>query len=1002
MQSKKLYTLVFGLSLLSSCAFAQESSKLYDQCYVINVQNKESGYSCLSQNTEKQGDTSVVITKKHIEETFSNYNMNVNFASDITYKEDISGKPISVEAIINSFKDKYQYKITFKTPQYAVLTYSKNGEETSEELTSDDRILLPYALKQLYQAKLTDKISYSTLDFNNDFRLVKVNAEKVGSETLLINDQPKELTKYKFFIDSIPNIENYEWIDKDGNVEKYLFSVFDMEHIATQKNKILGLNDPKNDFYKKIAPANLSLSALKDVGQITYKINIPSELDEKDIIIQDERQRIIQGKDNIVYLKVKVDDSIATQKTGSSMNDFLKPNTYINSQSELIKQTTQKIILTEKNPSIIAKKLNKWVALNIANNNYKFNFSNAETTLKNAKGDPMEKALLLASMLRSANIPAQIVIGLSYAEAPKNAFMYDVWVKAYTDKWINLNPVNPEEVFKPTHIALYESDFNSNKDKTKIVSSMLNNLSEFKIEVLNFNSASANTKQVKLTQPQQYDDTNLLSILKNSNDLTKKINLSSNDNASNTSNEIELRERTQTEYFNIGLYNYARADIQSALENFKKASDLVPFNDNFADIGFAYKMASLGLFSKAKSQLHNVGDSKIWKNYIDFMQQMYFPSKMPSEKTELTLAKANALAAYAESPDEAIAILNKNQNMFKETDYAYYVQAKAYMAKKNYAKSIENIEKAVKLSPKTLNYQRERINVYIDAKQYKKAEKYLNELKKNPNVNNKLQKILDEQSFLIKSKLEKKTENINFNLAKLSFSKGDYQKAEELLGKEDFNSSKNALRGDIHYKLNEMDKAQTYYQQALKKNSKNTDALYGLGNIYFSQKKYENALVCYLKALNNNKNSDKIMISIGNTYKYLSKEKLSYEYYSNALELNPQNSDALYNLSLMDANNGEKEKSKTELFTLLSYNPVYTPAWLELAKREIAEENTFNATLFLRPVGHIAPNNYMYYYYLGAIDKINNDYARARENFKKALSINPDFEEAKKELVELN
>ena len=118
-------------------------------------------------------------------------------------------------------------------------------------------------------------------------------------------------------------------------------------------------------------------------------------------------------------------------------------------------------------------------------------------------------------------------------------------------------------------------------------------------------------------------------------------------------------------------------------------------------------------------------------------------------------------------------------------------------------------------------------------------------------------------------------------------------------------------------------------------------------------------------------------------------QKVSQE----ALALNPSNPDTHYLLSRID------EQNKTEhLKQTTSFNPLYINAWLDLAYESIKKHNYAQAKTYLLPVKYIDSNNYKVYYYQGLIEKFERNDEQALAYFKKALSINPNFEPAQNEV----
>ncbi len=66
-----------------------------------------------------------------------------------------------------------------------------------------------------------------------------------------------------------------------------------------------------------------------------------------------------------------------------------------------------------------ATAINKWVAQNLRDKNFKAAFAAAGEVARNLTGDCTEHAVLTAAMCRAVGVPSRVVIGLVYVERPR-------------------------------------------------------------------------------------------------------------------------------------------------------------------------------------------------------------------------------------------------------------------------------------------------------------------------------------------------------------------------------------------------------------------------------------------------------------------------------------------------------------------------------------------------------------------------------------------------------
>jgi len=104
------------------------------------------------------------------------------------------------------------------------------------------------------------------------------------------------------------------------------------------------------------------------------------------------------------------------------------------------------------------------VAEHIDEKDLSVGFATASEVVRTKQGDCSEHAVLLAALLRSADIPARTVSGLVYVErfvGRRDVFGYHMWTQAWLDidgkgaRWVDLDATLPAgRTFDATHIAL--------------------------------------------------------------------------------------------------------------------------------------------------------------------------------------------------------------------------------------------------------------------------------------------------------------------------------------------------------------------------------------------------------------------------------------------------------------------------------------------------------------------------------------------------------------------
>jgi hypothetical protein len=129
---------------------------------------------------------------------------------------------------------------------------------------------------------------------------------------------------------------------------------------------------------------------------------------------------------------------VASGAPDSSLSEFTKATPTLQANHPSIVRLAQKIQGSERDQCTILGLFTKYVFSSLEKRQ-SITFSNALETLKAGFGDCGEHAVLLAALLRSAGIPARVVLGLIY-DSSKKAYAGHAWVMAWTGSWLFADP----------------------------------------------------------------------------------------------------------------------------------------------------------------------------------------------------------------------------------------------------------------------------------------------------------------------------------------------------------------------------------------------------------------------------------------------------------------------------------------------------------------------------------------------------------------------------------
>ncbi|MGN0018279.1 MAG: tetratricopeptide repeat protein [Candidatus Gastranaerophilaceae bacterium] len=457
---------------------------------------------------------------------------------------------------------------------------------------------------------------------------------------------------------------------------------------------------------------------------------------------------------------------------------------------------------------------------------------------------------------------------------------------------------------------------------------------------------------------------------------------------------------SQMEAFNDFLSatdKFKQSNVEVAYEEYKNVLDKVETND-FGYTLMANKLAEYGFFYLSEFATKKMSDKDITSNHVENLKKFFYPNKRLTYKEEIYLAEAYANIMYNDQAKESLDDIIKQSDLLKNYDYANYIAALAAYKSNNLQVARQYINSAVSKNPQNLNYQILQAQIYADGAKPQTALKIVSHIKKEPLTESELQRRVNSIEQYVLYKSAEKDWLKNYHLGYYYFYQSEYSKSiralQNALGKNKGNNAKvNSLMSKVYLAMNEYEKAQDSAQKAIKKNKNLADARMTRGKLNFIKKDYKNALKDFEKAEKDKSVSSDAQVKIAEIYQKQGEEKLAKAMFEKALKTSSTSVEAYYNIAMT-----EPFKQLNYLKKALGINITYTDAWLGLARYEINRDNFSLAQDYLSTVYYLNQNDYRYYYYQGLIYKSHDDIQTAALYFQKCLKLNPNCQEAKKEL----
>jgi hypothetical protein len=404
--------------------------------------------------TERRADPEPMIVTSVFNETrIRRFGAGLSFRTDVEFRERESG-----ELFFAAFKMEgggmSMASEAVLGPDKIVVTSRKAGGEEVRDYPLDEPVIGPYAQTGTLRASgFAPGTEVTFRAFVPDLQRVATSTVRfLGPETIEIHGAPMALHKAIMLQDVLPGIQIQAWVDDRGNI---------VRSVANALGTIETLQTTREEALRAIAPEDLSDLAdtffirtnarfpnPKAVKEAVYKIKgDPADLGALDL--EGRRQTLLERGEGWLRLRVQ---ALPPPNGAEALGpEFSKPSLYLQSDDPMIKRAAEKAIQKAATPYEKAKALERWTYDNVEEKSYGVGFDSAKEVLLSRKGDCTEHSVLLAALLRAADIPSRVVVGITYW---RGGFTYHMWTEAWLDGWTALDATLVGEFVDATHIGL--------------------------------------------------------------------------------------------------------------------------------------------------------------------------------------------------------------------------------------------------------------------------------------------------------------------------------------------------------------------------------------------------------------------------------------------------------------------------------------------------------------------------------------------------------------------
>jgi len=254
----------------------------------------------------------------------------------------------------------------------------------------------------------------------------------------------------------------HTWIDAQGNIIKEE-SPMGLVMIREDEHEARTAGWGKRQDMVEATAVKVKNPFLKD-GLVSLRLSLKNvALDG--FMLQGGRQLVNGDCITISLEQIKKTDTYELPYKHEDMQDFLKPEPFIESDDDGIRQYAATIIGATTDAQSAVRLLCHWVYATLEKRPT-VSIPSARAVLAARQGDCNEHAVLFVALCRAAGIPARICAGLVYM---RGGFYYHAWAEVYLTTWVSIDPTLNQFPADVTHIKFVHGSLEQQTKLLKLI-----------------------------------------------------------------------------------------------------------------------------------------------------------------------------------------------------------------------------------------------------------------------------------------------------------------------------------------------------------------------------------------------------------------------------------------------------------------------------------------------------------------------------------------------------
>ncbi len=471
------------LGLLSSGTLAQPATEPTAQAqttpvhhpdtdrYEIWISGSRSGWSHETVTTE--GDR--ITTRSEMSMTIGRADQALTIRTTSSFVESLRGEPIEMTVSQSLGQVPIDSSYVFDTSEVRITTTQDGKSRETTMPLPEGNWLPPAAAARFLAQRLASgatTITSHTLDPSNGLAIVKTFRKDITPAEIEVLGTATNCFHATSTTQVGPvTIEAQEWLAKDGTVLRNETNLggMAMTMIASTRERALERADPAEIMVSTFVKPDRRIRNARTRTRGVYEVRLSEGTMPE--LPTSAYQRVEPLEGGAVRVTVDMNAPVLAGETDRAL--YLASTTYADADDELIQELTAEALANAGDaPHARAEALRRFVFAHISDKNLGTAFATASETARSGKGDCSEHGVLLAAMLRAADIPSRVAVGVVYVDrfaGQRDVFGYHMWTQALLETdagpaWIDIDAtLDARTPFDATHIAFGVSSLEEGK-----------------------------------------------------------------------------------------------------------------------------------------------------------------------------------------------------------------------------------------------------------------------------------------------------------------------------------------------------------------------------------------------------------------------------------------------------------------------------------------------------------------------------------------------------------